>query len=128
MTGPPAARLRKSSMTSDHLTAILAERVMAWRVGSERFLVGNRRWLPRWRFQPTERVKDAYRLLERAAPQEYSMDRAQDGRFWVKVRIAGATGEAQESTQARAVTFAVARAIGLDPEGRNDPKTGVERR
>jgi hypothetical protein len=115
-------------VTSEQLTAILAERVMAWRVGPERFLVGNRRWLPRWRFQPTERVKDAYRLLERAAPQEYSMDRGQDGLFWVKVCIAGATGEAQESTQARAVTFAVARAIGLDPEGRNDPKTEVDRR
>ena len=115
-------------MTSDHLTALLAACVMGWGVGPDRFLMGNRGWLPRWRFQPTERVDDAYRLLERAAPQEYSMDRAQDGRFWVKVCIAGATGEAQESTQARAVTFAVARAIGLDPEGRNDPKTGVERR
>jgi hypothetical protein len=114
-------------MTNEHLAAILAARVMAWRVGPERFMWGNRRWLPRWRFQPTERVEDAYSLLERAAPQEYSMDRAQDGRFCVKVCIAGATGEAQETTQARAVTFAVARAIGLDPEGRNDPKTGVER-
>jgi len=115
-------------VTTDMLTSLLAQRVLGWTVAPDRFLLGNRRWLPRWRFQPTERVKDAYHLLERAAPQEYSMDRGQDGRFWVRVSIAGATGEAQESTQARAVTFAVARAIGLDPEGRNDPKTGVERR
>ena len=101
-------------MTSDQLTAIMAERVMGWRVGPNRFLMGNRRWLPRWRFQPTERVADANRLLERAAPQEYSIDRAQDGRFWVKVRIAGATGEARKSTQARAITFAIARAIGIE--------------
>jgi hypothetical protein len=101
---------------------------MGWRVAPDRFLTGSRHWISRWRFQPTERVKDAYFLLEQAAPQEFSMDRTPDGRFWVKVSIGGRTGEARESTQARAVTFAVARAIGLDPEGRNGPKTGVERR
>jgi hypothetical protein len=114
-------------MTSDQLTAVLAERVMGWRVGPDRFLPGNRSWLPRWRFQPTERVEDANRLLERAAPQEYSMNRAQDGRFSVKIRIAGATGEAIESVQARAISFAIARALGLEPEHRVPAKTGVER-
>jgi hypothetical protein len=59
-------------MTGERLTAILAQRVMGWRVAPDRFLMGNRRWSPRWRFQPTERVKDAYRLLERAAPQDGS--------------------------------------------------------
>lgn len=115
-------------MTIDQLTVLLAGRVMGWRVAPDRFLTGSRHWISRWRFQPTERVKDAYFLLEQAAPQEFSMDRTPDGRFWVKVSIGGRTGEARESTQARAVTFAVARAIGLDPEGRNGPKTGVERR
>ena len=80
-------------MTTDMLTSLLAQRVLGWTVAPDRFLLGNRRWLPRWRFQPTERVEDAYCLLERAAPQEYSMDRAQDGRYWAKVCIAGATGE-----------------------------------
>lgn len=101
-------------MNTEQLTAILAQRVMGWRVGPDRYLMGNRRWLPRWRFRPAERVEDAQRLLERAAPQEYSMDRGQDGRFWVKVRIAGATGEARESPQARAITFAIARSIGIE--------------
>jgi len=101
-------------MTSEHLTAILAERVMGWSVGPDRFMMGNRRWSPRWRFQPTGRVEDAYRLLERAAPQDFSMDRDQDGRFRVKVRIAGVTGEARESSQACAIAFAVARALGLE--------------
>lgn len=115
-------------MTSDQLTAILAERVMNWRVGPDRFLMANRRWSPRWRFQPTERVEDAYRLLERAAPQDFSIDRAQDCQFRVRVRIAGMAGEARESSQARAIAFAVARAFGLEPEACDPPKTGVDRR
>lgn len=113
MNGLPMS-FKERTMTGDQLTAILAERVMGWRVGPDRFLMSNRRWLPRWRFQPSERVEDAYHLLERAAAQEFNMDRTQDGRFWVRVRIAGATGEARDSSQARAITFAIARAIGLE--------------
>jgi len=114
-------------MTTDALTALLAKVIRHWSVAPDRFLLGDRRWSPRWRFQPTERVEDAHRLLDRAAPQEYSMERAQDGRFRAKVRIAGVTGEACESSQARAIAFAVARAIGLEPEATPPPKTGVER-
>lgn len=101
-------------MTPDQLTAILAERVMGWRVGPDRFLMGKRRWLPRWRFQPAQHVEDAYRLLMQADPQECTINRAADGRFWVKVRIAGTTGEARESHEARAITSAIARAIGIE--------------
>src|ERR1039458_3711266 len=61
------------AMTGDHLAAVLAERVMHWRVTPDRFLTGNRGWLPRWRFQPTKNPKDAFRLLEAVAPQEYSV-------------------------------------------------------
>ena len=101
-------------MTSDRLTSILAERVMGWRARPSRFLTGNRHWLTRWRFQPVKRLEDASRLLERAAPQEYSLERDHDGRFHVKVRIAGATGEARASSQASAISFAIARAIGIE--------------
>jgi hypothetical protein len=94
-------------MTSDQLTAILAERVMVWTVGPDRFLMGNRRWMPRWRFQPIEKLADAQRLLERMAPQEYAMGAAENGGFWARVRVADA--------------------IGLEPEGCESPKTGVER-
>jgi hypothetical protein len=87
---------------------------MGWRVGPDRFLTGKRGWLPRWRFQPAQRVEDAYRLLKQAEPQECTIDRAADGPFWVKVRIAGTTGEARESHEARAITFAIARAIGIE--------------
>lgn len=101
-------------MTAEVLTALLAERVMHWRVGPERFLIGDRRWLPRWRFQPAERLKDAFRLLEQAAPDEYSMGAGENGNFWVKVRVAGTTGEALESSKPQAIAYAVARAFGID--------------
>lgn len=103
-------------MTTDQLAAILAERVMQWGLGPDRFLLGERRWIPRWRFQPTVRLEDAFRLLERLAPDEYTMGAAPDGRSWAKVRVAGVLGEATESSRARAVTFAISRAFGIEVE------------
>ena len=47
-------------MTGKQLTATLAERVMGWRVGPDRFQIGNRGWIPRGRFRPTERLQDAF--------------------------------------------------------------------
>jgi hypothetical protein len=102
-------------VTIEHLTSLVAERVMGWRAGPERFVMDGRRWLPRWRFQPVLRMADASRLLEKAAPQEYAIGAAENGTFWARVRIAGVGGEARESSQARALTFAIARAIGIDP-------------
>jgi hypothetical protein len=84
------------------------------RVGPDRFLPGDRRWLPRWRFQPAKRLEDAFRLLERVAPQEYSMGEIKGGGFWVEIRVAGVIGEAGESSKARALTYAIALAIGLE--------------
>ena len=101
-------------MTADMLTALLAERVMHWRVAPDRFLIGDRRWLPRWRFQPVERLQDAFSLLEQAAPEEYSMGAGENGNFWVKIRVAGTTGEALEPSKPRAIAYAVARAFGIE--------------
>ncbi|MCX6621979.1 MAG: hypothetical protein NTY38_13085 [Acidobacteria bacterium] len=113
-------------MTSENLTAILAERVMGWTPGPGRFLMGNRRWTPRWRFRPTENLDDAFNLLEKAAPKDYAM--GDDGKgFWVRVRIGKSVGEARDASKARAISHAVARAIGLEPERCQLPKTGVER-
>jgi hypothetical protein len=86
---------------------------MGWRVAPERFLMDGRRWIPRWRFQPTTRLEDASRLLDAAAPEDFTMG-AENGTYWAKVRVAGASGEARESSQARAITLAIARAMGLD--------------
>ena len=108
-------------MTNDQLAAILAERVMGWSVGPDRFMMGDRRWQPRWRFQPAKRLEDAFRLLEQAAPQEYALRAAENGGFWASVHIAGNTGEAHESSQARAMTLAVARALRLDISEEPEP-------
>lgn len=105
-------------MTADQFTALLAERVMGWRVRPDRFMTGGRSWISRWRFQPLKRLEDAQRLLEQAAPQKYTLDAVENGGFRARVRIAGVAGEATAPSQAQAITLAVARAIGLEvPEG-----------
>lgn len=101
-------------MTNDQLTAILAERIMGWTVSPERFMMGRRRWVPRWRFQPAEKLEDAFRLLEEAAPQEYSICGDNRGNIRVRALINGAAGEARGTSMPAAVTYAVARAIGIE--------------
>ena len=103
-------------MTSEHLTAILAERVMGWTIGPDRFMMANRGWMPRWRFQPAEKLEDAFRLLEGAAPQEYCIGGDDKGNVHVQVRIAGSAGEARGTSRPLAITHAIARAVGIDVE------------
>ena len=103
-------------MTSDQLTAILAERVMGWTVGPDRFMMANRGWMSRWRFQPVEKLEDAFRLLEKAAPQEYSICGDDKGNIHVHVRIAGTAGEARGTSKPLAITTAIARAVGIEVE------------
>ena len=104
-------------MTPDALTTLLAERVMGWRVGPDRFLTGNRGWISRWRFQPAEKLPDALRLLEKAAPGEYDMSGDGEGNVRVHVRIGDATGEACGPSKPRAITYAIARAFGIQVDG-----------
>ena len=49
-------------MTVEQLNVVFAERIMGWRVAADRFLLGNRSWLARWRFQPCRKLEDAFRL------------------------------------------------------------------
>jgi len=112
MAGHPGGK--KGAVTTEDLTSVLAERVMRWRVAPDRFLMSDRKWIPRWRFQPTEKLNDAFRLLEGAAPQEYSMCGDSNGNFRVQVRIGGGTGEADGASKPRAITLAVARALRLE--------------
>jgi hypothetical protein len=100
-------------VSNDEIAAILAERVMGWSVGPERFMLGGRRWLPRWRFQPATRLEDAFQLLEGVAPEEFTMGAVECGGFWVKVCVAGTTGEAHDPSKPRAITLAIARALGI---------------
>jgi hypothetical protein len=114
-------------MNAEHLTTTLAKLVMGWRVVADRFLMGNRQWMPRWRFQPVKRIADAVRLLEKAAPESCVMDCDENGMFHVRVRLAGKTGEAHEKSKARAISYAIARALGLevDHEASGDRGDGI---
>ena len=103
-----------SSVTSANLTARLSERVMGWTVAPDRFLMAKRGWMPRWRFQPTENLVDAFRLLEASAFDEFSMSGNSRGDFRVCVRIGDCTGEAAGTSKSLAITYAIARAVGIE--------------
>jgi len=100
-------------MTAEALTAELTQKVMGWNVAPDRFLLGNRSWIPRWRFQPLERLEDAFRLLDKAEPEHYSMGLDAGGRFFAEVRIGGRLGKARDDSKPRAITLALACALGL---------------
>ena len=100
-------------MTAANLTAQLAQRVMKWDIAPERFIMGGRRWMPRSRFRPTERIEDAFRLLEQAAPQDYTMGTDRSRVFWVKVTIGGTTAEARGRSIASVISHAVGLAVGI---------------
>lgn len=111
-------------MSTDQLTAILAERVMGWRVGPDRFLMGNRRWMPRWRYRPLDRLPDAIRLLEAAEPERYTITDT-NGLVSVRVQIAGITGEARDRCKPRAVALAIAKALQIQVDSLESPDCAV---
>jgi hypothetical protein len=102
--------------TPDQLTACLAVRVLHWRVTPDRFLTGERGWLPRWKFQPVQKLADAIRLLEAASPEEYFVTADANGDFCARVRIRGATAQARAHTKALAICLAVAAVLGIDAD------------
>ena len=100
-------------MTVQALTGLLAERVMKWTSAPNRFMVGRRRWVPRWRFQPCENLSHAFQLLDAAEAKTYSMGADEAGRFWAKVQIGQVVGEGRGQSMPLAITCAVARASGI---------------
>lgn len=100
-------------MTNEQLTAILAERVMGWRVGPDRFLKSGRRWAPRWHFQPLRRLEHARQLLEKAKAK-YSLATNSDETFTAVVRLGDLIGTASRNSEAAAITIALAKAIGIE--------------
>lgn len=96
------------------LTDQLAVQVMGWGLAQDRYVLGQRRWLPRWRFQPLHRVEDAFRLLQKADPQQFTMQRNARGITQIKLCLNGKKGEARSSSTACAVTLAIARALALE--------------
>jgi len=105
---------RKPGMTPAQLTAILAERLLGWRCTPDRFLTGERGWMPRWKFQPTNKLTDAIRTLEAANPEAYSVVAGANGSFYARVSVAGAAAEAHASTKPLAICLALAKIIGVD--------------
>ena len=111
-----ASPKRGQPMTNDRLTAILAERVMGWRVSPERFLKGGRSWTQRWQFQPLRRLDHAFQLLEKVNGT-YTLARAGDGTYTAQVCVGDRRGTAVGESEAAAVTVALARAVGIAVEG-----------
>ena len=105
--------------SSDQALAIrLAELLMGWKWASGRFLLGDRQWRPAWYFQPERNLGDAYSVLAASCAEEYSMGAKRGSQCWCRVRIAGVEGRATSASMARAITHAIARAVGIDVEGR----------
>src|SRR5206468_3536611 len=100
-------------MIMDHLNDELAVRVMSWRLAPGRYLESDKTCIPRWRSQPVEKPAETLRLLEVAAPEEYSVDGDRDGNSRTRVRIGATTGEACCVSKRRAITWAIARAVGI---------------
>lgn len=101
-------------MTNERLTVALAAHLMGWTIGPDRFLTSKRSWIPRWRFQPAEKLEDCFRLMEAAAPDEYNITRDTEGNIEVRVRVAGTTGEARGKSVPDVITHAIAIAVGFE--------------
>jgi hypothetical protein len=104
--------VERSALSANQITSILAERLMGWRSSPERFLIGNRRSFPRWRFQPFGRLQDARKILEMAATS-FVLTMTADRTFSMQVRIGKAKGIATGKSEPAVITTAIARAIGL---------------
>jgi hypothetical protein len=100
-------------MTNDHLTAVLAERVLGWRAAPDRFIKPGRSWTPRSRFKPFTRLEDAFLLLDRAGGT-YMLSVGADGVFSAEVRIGERVGKTIGEPKARAITVAISRAVGIE--------------
>lgn len=100
-------------MTDSMLIDRLAQQVLLWRVGPDRFITGNRSWLPKWRFNPLHRIEDAFLLLDHSESARYVISQT-GGRFQVEVEQGGRIGKAADSSKPRAITLALARSLGLE--------------
>jgi hypothetical protein len=100
-------------MTTDSLTALLAERVMGWKACPDRFVKAGRAWIPRWRFNPFGCLNDAFLLLERTGGT-YLLTIDPDGIFKAEVRVGDRTGKSAGDPKAQAITLAIARALDLE--------------
>ena len=103
-------------MTIENLTVLLAQCIMGWEVTPDRFLMGHRTWIPRWRFQPTQNLVDALQLLDQAEPDEYRIAGGKNCEFRVRIRIGDITSEVRGLPKPQVITCAIAKALGIDIE------------
>jgi hypothetical protein len=103
---------RVGTVRIESLTGILAERIMGWTVAPHRFLMGDRRWIPTWRFQPLNNLEHAFQLLEMAA-KTFTLTTSPDGAFTARVQVGNHIGTATGEPKATSISVAVGRAIGL---------------
>jgi hypothetical protein len=105
---------RWAIMTDERLTDELA-RALGWRKAPGRYLKSGRSWIPESRFRPLLDLRDAFRVLDTASG-DYSLLAKPGGVFTAQVRLAGRTGKATGEPKARAISLAVARALGLETD------------
>ena len=103
------------ALSVQRATDQLATRVMGWRTAPDRFIKSNRSWIPRWRFQPFAELADAFQILDRAA-RHYTL--SYDGRtFTADVQTDTGRGVCSGEHKPKAITLALARALGLEVDG-----------
>ena len=100
-------------MTDNVLIDRLALQVLHWRIGPDRFVTGNRSWLPKWRFNPLQRLEDAFMLLDHSKSVRYVISQT-GGTFQVEVEHDGKIGKAAGKSKPRSITLALARSLGLE--------------
>jgi len=113
---PSAGSASMRRMTAANLTSFVAERVMGWTVGPDRFLTANRGWLRRSAFQPTERLQDAHRVLNAVTPSDFSMGGGIGKLAWAHVRVGDKSGRSSHQSLPIAICLATLRALGIDIE------------
>ena len=102
------------AITTEDLTAILAERVMGWSVGLDRFLMSDRSWKPRWKLRPTKDFEDAFRLLEAAKPFGIRWGRDRNAFYRAQLRMTRLfRAEASGSSLPFVICMTIANAYGV---------------
>jgi len=100
-------------MSDERLTEKLAAHVLGWKAAPGRFIKPNRAWTPSWRFAPLTNLEDAFALLD-SSGSDYTLATNTDRCFEAEVRLGGRVGKATGEPKARAITIALAHALGLD--------------
>jgi len=117
-------------MSHRRLTDELAVRALQWRKSPGRYLTSGRSWIPESRFRPFFDIRDAFRLLE-AVTGNFSLLSSSGNGFTAEVRVCGQVGRAKGDLKAKAISLAVARALGiqvpLELEATPAPGTNSER-